>query len=105
MRIFLDEEQFVVGLVGWQETNAAAIQRRHLQDRMFLGMVVFLDPVSELAVERLEAGQIQGARKELLADGAKKSFDFSLGRSVPHGGMGQERQPRRAQIWMISLEV
>ena len=64
--IFFDKEQFVVGLVGWQVTNTAAIegeaiQRRHFQDGMFLCVVMFLDPVDELTVEHVERAEVEGA--------------------------------------------
>jgi len=41
---------------------------------MFLGVVLFLDPMSELAVERRQGGQIQRTGKELLADRAEETF-------------------------------
>ena len=53
---FLDEKQLVVGLIGREEANPFAIQgeaveRTHAEDGMNLGVVLFLDPVGELAVE------------------------------------------------------
>src|SRR6266545_3590346 len=59
MTLLLDEEQFIVGLIGREETNPFAIQgkavkRRHAEDGMNLGVVVFLDPLSKLAVERFQ---------------------------------------------------
>src|SRR5687767_6400396 len=65
---------------------------------MFLGVVVFLDPVSELAVERVEAGQIQGTGEELLAHRAKKSFDFYFGRSIAHGSVMEEAAEAGADL-------
>ena len=52
---------------------------------MNLGVVVFLDPVGELAVERFQRTQVQFAGQELVAHGAEKSFDLSFGRAVAHG--------------------
>ena len=56
---FLDEEQFVVGLIGRQEAHPFAVQREavqrgHAEDGMDLGVVVFLDPLGELAVEGVQ---------------------------------------------------
>jgi len=87
--VFLDEEEFVVGFVGRQAAEAAAVQREtiqrgHFQDGMFLGVVTFFDPMDELAVESVERSQIQRAGKELFPNGAEESFDFSLRRSVAH---------------------
>ena len=50
MAVFLDEEHLVIGLVGREVADAGAIQgktvqRCHLEDGMFLGVVLFLDPV------------------------------------------------------------
>ena len=59
--VFLDEEQFVVGLVGREETDVVAIQGKavqgaHAQNRMKLSVVVFLDPLGELSVQRFQGG-------------------------------------------------
>jgi hypothetical protein len=87
--VLLDEEELVVGLVGRQIAHAAAvqrepIQRRHFQDGMLLRVVVLLDPVDELAVERLQGTQVQRPTEELLAHGAKEALDFSLGGAIAH---------------------
>ena len=55
----LDVKQLVVGLVERKETHAAAVQgkavqRTHTEDGMGLGVVMFLDPRDELAVECLQ---------------------------------------------------
>ncbi len=65
--LLLDKEQLVVGLIGWQKANPLAIQRvavqrTHAQHGMQLGVVMFLDPLRELAIERVERTQIQVAR-------------------------------------------
>ncbi len=52
---------------------------------MLLGVVGFFDPMDELAVEGIEATQVQSAGKKLLTRSPKKSFDFSLRRAVPYG--------------------
>jgi hypothetical protein len=46
---------------------------------MNLGVILFLDPMGELAVERVQGTQIQFAGQELVASGAKEAFYFSLG--------------------------
>ena len=51
---------------------------------MNLGVVMFLDPLGELAVEGVQRTQVQVAGQELVAHRAEKSFDFSLGRAIPH---------------------
>ena len=91
---FLDEEQFVVGLVRRQEAHAMAVQgeavqRAHAQDGMDVGIVVFLDPVGELAVERFETRKVQLEAEELFAHTAKKSLHLSLRRSIPYRGVGE----------------
>ena len=57
---------------------------------MGLGIVVFLGPVSELAIESFEAGKIQLAAKKLLAHTAEKAFDFPFGCAIPHGRVGEQ---------------
>ena len=99
----LDEEQFVVGLVGRQEANPLAIQgeavqRTHAEDGMDLGVVLFLDPVGELAVERVQRTQVQIAGEELVAHGAEKSFDFSFGRAVAHRRVMQQAADAGADL-------
>ena len=54
---------------------------------MFLCVVVFLDPVDELAVEHVQRAEVEGAGKELVAHGPKKSFNFSFRCSIAHGGV------------------
>ena len=39
----------------------------------------------ELAVEQVQRGEVEGAGKELVAHGPKKSFDFSFRCSIAHG--------------------
>ena len=100
---FLDEEQFVVGLVGRQEADAAAVEgeavdRLHAEDGVELGVVVFLDPVRELAVEGFEAGEVELAAKELIADGAEKALDFSLGGGVADRRVGEEAADAGADV-------
>ena len=100
---FLDEEQFVVGLIGRQEADPFAIQgeaveRTHAEDGMNLGVVVFLDPLRELAVERLQRTQVQIAGQELVAHRAEKPFDFSLGRAVAHRRVVQQAADAGADL-------
>src|SRR5271157_565870 len=64
MAVFFDKEQFIVGLIGWQETDTVAIQgkaiqRAHAQNRMELSVVLFLDPAGELAIEALQRREVQ----------------------------------------------
>ena len=63
LAFLLDKEQLVVGRVGRQEPDAAAvqskaIQRRHPQDGVGLRVILLLDPVGELAVKRFERGEV-----------------------------------------------
>lgn len=56
MALLLDKEHLVIGLIGRQVADAAAVQgktvqRCHAQHRMGLSVVLFLDPGNELAVE------------------------------------------------------
>jgi hypothetical protein len=87
--LFLDKEQFVVGLIGREKAHAVAVQGRYAQDGMDLGIVVFFGPVGELAVEGLRRREVQLAAEGRLADPAKKPLHFSLGRSVPYGRVGE----------------
>ena len=70
--------------------QSKTVQRGHFQDGMFLGVILFLGPLGELAVERFQRSQIQGAGQKLLAHTAKKALDFSLGGSIPDGRVMQE---------------
>lgn len=95
MAVFFDEEHLVIGLVGREITDTGAIQgktvqRCHLEDGMFLGVVLFLDPVSELAVESVERTQIERAGKELITNGSEEALDFTFGGTVSHRGVMEE---------------
>lgn len=95
LALVLDEEEFIVGLIGRKEADAGAIQgeaiqRAHAQHGMDLGVVLFLDPLGKLAVERFEGGKVQLQAQEALAHPAKKALHFSLRRAITHRGMGQE---------------
>jgi hypothetical protein len=57
---------------------------------MGLGVVVFLHPLGELAVERLQRAQVQLAAQELFANGAEKPFHFAFGGSVAHGSVVEQ---------------
>jgi hypothetical protein len=57
---------------------------------MFLRVILFLDPMDELPIERVQGTQVQLAAEELFTHGAKKSFDFSFGRSVTHRRVMQQ---------------
>jgi hypothetical protein len=46
---------------------------------MNLGVVMFLHPLGELAVERRQRTQVQLAGQELVANGAKKPFLSPVG--------------------------
>lgn len=92
MAIFLHKEEFVVDLIGRQELDlrpiqSKAVQRRHLQGAVCLGVVVFLDPMSELLVKRLKRTQVQLADQELVAHGAKEAFDLAFGGPVTKGSV------------------
>ena len=86
--LILAEEEFVVGLVGRQEAHPFAIEREaveraHAEHRMDLGVVAFLHPRGELAVESFERGEVEFAGQKLVAHGAKKPLHFALRRTVP----------------------
>lgn len=92
MTVFLDEEHFVIGLVGREVADPGAIesktlQRCHLQNGMFLGVVLFLDPEGELTVESVERTAIQRSGKELVSNGSEEAFDFAFGGTVAHRGV------------------
>ena len=70
--------------------KSEAVERAHFQGGMDLGVVTFLDPVGELAVEDFEAGEIKLAAEELIAHGAEEAFDFSFGSAIAHGGVVEE---------------
>jgi len=98
-----NEKQLVIGLVGREEANPFAIQgiaveRTHAEDGMNLGVVLLLDPLGELAVERLQRTQVQFAGQELVPHGAKKSFDLSLGRAIPHRGVVEQAADAGADL-------
>lgn len=93
--VFLDKEQFVIGFIGRQEADAVAVQGeavqgRHAQDGVDLGIVLFFNPLNELAIEALQGGEVQLAGEELVTDGPEEAFDFSFGGTVAHGRVGQE---------------
>ncbi len=95
LAVLLDEEQLVIGFIGRQQSDpvavqSEAVQRRHSQHRMHGGVVLFLHPVSELAVEQLQADQVEFEREELVAHGPEEPFDFSFGGAITHGGVGQK---------------
>ena len=65
---------------------------------MKLRIVVLLDPLGELAVERVERGQIERAGEELVAHGAEETLDFAFGRAVAHRCVVQEATDAGAHL-------
>ena len=90
MSFLLGEEHLIVGLVGREVANAAAIkgkavERGHPKSGVNLRIVIFFRPVGELAVEDVEGCEVQIACEELVANGAEKSFDLPFGCAVAYG--------------------
>ena len=72
---------------------------RHAQDGMDLGVVLLLDPMSELAVETLPAKRDPvPAQRNWSRTVLKKSFDLSLGRAVPYRGVGEQAADAGADL-------
>jgi hypothetical protein len=63
-----------------------------------LGVVVFLGPLVELAVERLEAGEVELATEELVAHGAEEALDLALGGAVAHGRVEEQAADAGADL-------
>src|SRR5262249_20850271 len=88
-------EQLVVVLGGCQEADARQVQAEainglHADGVVGGGVVVLFDPVTELAVEGFEAGQIEGADQELIADAAEEAVGLALGGGVADGGVPKD---------------
>ena len=73
-----------------RQVDAEAVDRLHADGVVRDGVVVVFDPVSELAVEGFERGQVEVFDEELVANTAEEAFDFSLGGGIADGGMAQE---------------
>ena len=95
MAFFLDEKQLVVGFVGRQEPHPFSVERkpverRHAESGMQLSVILILDPVGKLLVERFERAQVECAREELIPNRPEKSLHFSLRSAVAHRRVMQQ---------------
>ena len=66
MALGFDKEQFIVGLVGGEVSDAVSVHTEtvngsHFQNRMFFGIVLGLDPLVKLPVELVQRRQIEVA--------------------------------------------
>src|SRR5262249_30984695 len=101
--VFLDEKQFIVGLVERQIADPSpiqgeAVQRSHFQDGKFAGVVILLNPVGELTVEGRQGTQVQGTGQGLLAHGSEKSFNLTFGGSITNGSVMEKAANPRADL-------
>ena len=90
----LGVEEFVVVFGRRQEAearqvDAEAVDRLHADGVVRQGVVVVFDPVSELAVEGFEGGEVEVFDEELVADTAEESLDFALGSGVADGRVAE----------------
>lgn len=101
--IFFNKEQFVVGLIGRQETDAIAIQGKtiqwaHAQNGVKLSIILLLHPKRELAIEALQRREVQFQGEELFTRRSEKPFDFSFGCAVAYGRVGEQAADPSADL-------
>lgn len=90
-----EEEEFVVIGVVVQTTNEMEIKTEavdgfHAESCVLTAMIGRFDPLGELLVELIEAADVaEIAHQELIAHGAKESFDFSFGCTVSNGSVNE----------------
>ena len=66
---------------------------------MFTGVIGAFDPLAEVVIELskgMDGAQI--AHEELLTDGAKEAFDFTLGGTVADGGVDENSAEADANL-------